>query len=139
MGIRVNRVELKSIDPPPSVQESMEKQMKAEREKRAAILNAEGAKQSAILTAEGSRTSAILSAEGDARAQVLRADGEAQAIQRVVSAIKEADVDPQVLAYQYVQSLPELANGSANKVWVVPAELSAAMKVLSGAFTDSRT
>lgn len=138
-GIRVNRVELKSIDPPPSVQESMEKQMKAEREKRAAILNAEGAKQSAILTAEGSRTSAILSAEGDARAQVLRADGEAQAIQRVVSAIKEADVDPQVLAYQYVQSLPELANGSANKVWVVPAELSAAMKVLSGAFTDSRT
>lgn len=137
-GIRVNRVELKSIDPPPSVQESMEKQMKAEREKRAAILNAEGAKQSAILTAEGSRESAILSAEGDARAQVLRADGEAQAIQRVVSAIKTADVDPQVLAYQYVQSLPELANGSANKVWVVPAELSAAMSRLSGAFTPDQ-
>ncbi len=138
-GIRVNRVELKSIDPPPSVQESMEKQMKAEREKRAAILNAEGAKQSAILTAEGSRQASILSAQGDAQAQVLRADGEAQAIQRVVSAIKAAEVDPQVLAYQYLQALPDMANGSANKVWVVPAELSSAMAQLSGAFTKDST
>ncbi|MFN8126361.1 MAG: SPFH domain-containing protein [Candidatus Nanopelagicales bacterium] len=133
-GIRVNRVELKSIDPPPSVQESMEKQMKAERDKRAAILNAEGAKQSAILNAQGSREAAVLTAEGDARARVLNADAEAQAIHRVVQAIKEAEVDPQVLAYQYVQALPTLAEGSANKVWVVPAELSRAMEHLGTAF-----
>lgn len=133
-GIRVNRVELKSIDPPPSVQESMEKQMKAERDKRAAILNAEGAKQSAILNAQGAREAAILSAEGDAKAKVLGAQAQAESIQRVVAAIKEAQVDQEVLAYEYLQALPALAEGSANKVWVVPAELTQAMGRLGGAF-----
>ncbi len=133
-GIRVNRVELKAIDPPPSVQESMEKQMKAERDKRAAVLNAEGAKQSAILTAQGQRESQILSAEGDAKAQVLRAEAEAEAISRVFTAIHESDVDDQTLAYQYLQMLPQIANGDANKVWVVPAELSSAMEGLGRAF-----
>jgi regulator of protease activity HflC (stomatin/prohibitin superfamily) len=133
-GIRVNRVELKAIDPPPSVQESMEKQMKAERDKRAAILSAEGAKQSAILTAQGRREAEILNAEGDARARVLRADAEAEAINRVFSAIHTADADPQVLAYQYLQALPHIANGTANKVWVLPAEVSRAMDSLSQAF-----
>ncbi|MAT62082.1 MAG: hypothetical protein CMH41_10635 [Micrococcales bacterium] len=133
-GIRVNRVELKAIDPPPSVQDSMEKQMKAERDKRAAILNAEGAKQSAILTAQGQRESQILSAEGDAKAQVLRAEAEAEAIARVFTAIHESDVDDQTLAYQYLQMLPQIANGDANKVWVVPAELSSAMEGLGRAF-----
>ncbi len=133
-GIRVNRVELKAIDPPPSVQDSMEKQMKAERDKRAAILNAEGAKQSAILTAQGQRESQILSAEGDAKAQVLRAEAEAEAIARVFTAIHESDVDDQTLAYQYLQMLPQIANGDANKVWVVPAELSTAMEGLGRAF-----
>lgn len=136
-GIRVNRVELKSIDPPPSVQESMEKQMKAERDKRAAILNAEGAKQSAILTAQGARESSVLTAEGEAQARVLRANAEAESIRRIVESIKESDVDQRVLAYQYLQSLPTIANGTANKVWVVPAELSKAMAALGGAFTDS--
>ncbi len=133
-GIRVNRVELKSIDPPPSVQESMEKQMKAERDKRAAILNAEGAKQSAILNAQGAREAAILSAEGDAKAKVLGAEAQAESIQRVVAAIKEAQVDQEVLAYEYLQALPALAEGSANKVWVVPAELTQAMGRLGSAF-----
>lgn len=133
-GIRVNRVELKAIDPPPSVQDSMEKQMKAERDKRAAILNAEGAKQSAILTAQGQRESQILSAEGDAKAQVLRAEAEAEAIARVFTAIHESNVDDQTLAYQYLQMLPQIANGDANKVWVVPAELSSAMEGLGRAF-----
>ncbi|MEI2715959.1 MAG: SPFH domain-containing protein [Candidatus Nanopelagicales bacterium] len=136
-GIRVNRVELKSIDPPPSVQESMEKQMKAERDKRAAILNAEGAKQSAILTAQGARESSVLTAEGEAQARVLRANAEAESIRRIVESIKESDIDQRVLAYQYLQSLPTIANGTASKVWVVPAELSKAMAALGGAFGDS--
>ena len=133
-GIRVNRVELKAIDPPPSVQDSMEKQMRAERDKRAAILSAEGSKKSAILTAEGERESQILSAEGDARARVLRAEAEAEAIARVFGAIHAADADEQVMAYQYLQQLPNIANGTANKVWVVPAELSSAMDGLGKAF-----
>jgi regulator of protease activity HflC (stomatin/prohibitin superfamily) len=133
-GIRVNRVELKAVDPPTSVQETMEKQMRAEREKRASILTAEGFKQSQILTAEGERQSAILRAEGDAQARVLRAEGEAEAIQKVFDAIHTGGADAQVLAYQYIQALPALANGTANKVWVIPAELSAAMANLGSAF-----
>lgn len=108
--------------------------MKAERDKRAAILNAEGAKQSAILTAQGAREAAILSAEGDAKAKVLGAEAQAESIQRVVAAIKEAQVDQEVLAYEYLQALPALAEGSANKVWVVPAELTQAMGRLGSAF-----
>jgi regulator of protease activity HflC (stomatin/prohibitin superfamily) len=132
----VNRVELKAVDPPASVQDTMEKQMRAEREKRANILQAEGLKQSQILTAEGEKQSAILRAEGDAQARVLRAQGEAEAIQKVFDAIHAGDADPQVLAYQYIQALPTIANGSANKVWVVPAELTKAMENLGSAFTQ---
>ncbi len=133
-GIRVNRVELKAVDPPASVQETMEKQMRAEREKRASILTAEGFKQSQILTAEGEKQSAILRAEGEAQSRILRAEGEAQAIQKVFDAIHAGDADEKVLAYQYIQALPALANGTANKVWVIPAELSKAMENISSAF-----
>ena len=135
-GVRVNRVELKAIDPPASIKDSMEKQMRAERDKRAAILNAEGFKQSQILTAEGEKQSAILKAEGGAQAAVVRADGEAQAIARVFKAIHDADPDPKLLAYQYIQSLPAIAQGDSNKIWIVPAELTAAMALLSKGFRD---
>jgi regulator of protease activity HflC (stomatin/prohibitin superfamily) len=136
-GVRVNRVELKAIDPPVSIKDSMEKQMRAERDKRAAILNAEGFKQSAILSAEGEKQAAILKAEGDAQAAVLRADGESQAIRRVFGAVHEADADPKLLAYQYLQALPAIAQGDSNKVWVIPAELSAAMGNLAAAFSGA--
>jgi regulator of protease activity HflC (stomatin/prohibitin superfamily) len=129
-GLRVNRVELKAIDPPPSIQDSMEKQMRADRDKRAAILTAEGFKQAQILTAEGERQAAILRAEGDAAAQVLLAEGEAKAITTVFQAIHDGDPDQKVLAYQYLQMLPELAKGDANKVWVVPSEIGRALEGL---------
>jgi regulator of protease activity HflC (stomatin/prohibitin superfamily) len=136
-GIRVNRVEIKSIDPPPTIQEAMEKQMRAERDRRATILTAEGVKQSQILTAEGAQQAAILTAEGEKQAAILRADGEAQAIQRVFDAIHQADPDPKLLSYQYLQMLPKLAQGSANKVFVIPSEFSQAItglgSMLSGA------
>jgi regulator of protease activity HflC (stomatin/prohibitin superfamily) len=138
-GVRVNRVELKAIDPPASIKDSMEKQMRAERDKRAAILNAEGFKQSQILTAEGEKQAAILKAEGGARAAVLRAEGEAKAIHQVFDAVHEADADPKLLAYQYVQALPQIAAGASNKVWVVPAELSQAMGMLATAFGGGST
>lgn len=137
-GVRVNRVELKAIDPPPSVQESMEKQMRAERDKRAAILTAEGEKQSQILTAEGARQAEILRAEGDAQAAVLRAQGEAEAIAKVFEAIHTANPDEKVLAYQYLQQLPAIANGNASKVWVIPAELSGAAEKIAKAFNPEK-
>ena len=133
-GIRVNRVEIKAIDPPLSIKDSMEKQMRAEREKRATILNAEGEKQAAILTAEGERAAAILRAEGAAQSTALRAEGEAKAIQTVFGAVKAANPDERVMAYQYLQQLPAIANGQASKVWVLPAELSGAMAAFSSAF-----
>ena len=133
-GVLVNRVELKAIDPPPSVQESMEKQMRAERDKRAVILTAEGEKQSQILTAEGERQAEILRAEGDAQAAILRADGEAAAIKKVFGAVHDANPDEKVLAYQYLQQLPAIANGSASKIWVIPAELSGAAEQIMKAF-----
>ena len=133
-GIRVNRVEIKAIDPPATVQQAMEMQMRAEREKRATILNAEGIRQSAILTAEGSKQAAILTAEGDARAAIVRAEGEATAIQTVFDAIHRADPDPKLLAYQYLQALPQIAASPSNKLWIVPAELSAAVSQLGEAF-----
>jgi regulator of protease activity HflC (stomatin/prohibitin superfamily) len=133
-GIRVGRVELKAIDPPHSIQDAMEKQMRAERDRRAVILTAEGTKQAAILTAEGARQAAILSAEGDARAAVLRAEGEATAIGTVFQAIHAGDPDPKLLAYQYLLTLPKLAEGSANKLWIVPSELTEAMKGIGRAF-----
>jgi regulator of protease activity HflC (stomatin/prohibitin superfamily) len=129
-GIRVNRVEIKAIDPPPSIQDSMEKQMRADREKT--ILTAEGFKQSQILTAEGERQAAILKAEGDAQAAVLRADGEAQAIQKVFDAIHAGNPDQKLLAYQYLQTLPQIARGDSNKVWIVPSELGEALKGIGG-------
>jgi regulator of protease activity HflC (stomatin/prohibitin superfamily) len=126
-GIRVNRVELKAIDPPASIQETMEKQMRADREKRAAILNAEGVKQSQILTAEGEKQSAILKAEGQRQAMILQAEGQAQAIATVFKAIHDGDADPKLLAYQYLQMLPQIAQGEANKMWIIPSELTQAL------------
>ena len=137
-GIRVNRVELKAIDPPHSVQDSMEKQMRAERDRRAAILNAEGVKQSQILTAEGDRQSSILRAEGQAQSAVLRAQGEARAIHEVFSAIHKANPDSKLLAYQYLQMLPQIAQGSANKVWIVPTELTQALGGIGQALGGGR-
>lgn len=138
-GIRVNRVELKSIDPPQSIQGSMEQQMRAERDRRAAILTAEGVKQSQILTAEGDKQAAILRAEGSAQAAILTAEGEARAILQVFDAVHRGDADPKLLAYQYLQTLPKLASSPANKVWVIPSELTGALgqftKGFAGAFT----
>src|SRR6184192_368782 len=132
-GIRVNRVELKAIDPPSTIQEAMEQQMRADRNKRAAILTAEGVKQSQILTAEGEKQSAILRAEGQREAQILNAEGQAKAIGTVFSAIHSGDPDPKLLAYQYVQALPEIAHGEANKVWIIPSEFAQALGHLGGA------
>jgi regulator of protease activity HflC (stomatin/prohibitin superfamily) len=132
-GIRVNRVELKAIDPPSSVQESMEKQMRADRDKRAAILNAEGVKQSQILEAEGEKQSAILRAEGRRQSQILEAEGQAKAIDTVFKAIHEGRPDSELLAYQYVQALPEIAHGEANKVWIIPSEFGHALGRLGSA------
>jgi regulator of protease activity HflC (stomatin/prohibitin superfamily) len=126
-GIRVNRVELKAIDPPGSIKDSMEKQMRADREKRATILQAEGQKQSAILTAEGEKQAAVLRAEGQRQATILQAEGQAKAIDTVFKAIHEGNPDPQLLAYQYVQALPLIAQGESNKVWIVPAEFQRAL------------
>jgi regulator of protease activity HflC (stomatin/prohibitin superfamily) len=131
-GIRVNRVELKAIDPPASVQSSMEKQMRAERDRRATILTAEGIKQSQILTAEGDKQSAILRAEGQAQAAILNAQGEARAIGQVFDAIHRGNPDQKLLAYQYLQMLPKIAQGDANKLWIVPSELGEALKGLGG-------
>ncbi|MBD8485732.1 SPFH/Band 7/PHB domain protein [Frigoribacterium sp. CFBP 8759] len=137
-GIRVGRVELKAIDPPLSIQDSMEQQMRAERNRRAAILTAEGTKQSQILEAEGSRQSSILKAEGDAKAQVLRAQGEAEAIATVFNAIHAGDPDPKLLAYQYLQTLPKIADGSANTMWIIPSELTEALKGIGQGFFAPR-
>ena len=130
-GIRVHRVELKSVDPPASVKDTMEKQMRADREKRAAILQAEGVKQAQILQAQGEKEAAILKAEGASRASVLAAEGQAKAIQTVFQAIHEGNPDPKLLAYQYLQVLPQIAQGDANKVWVIPSELTRALGGIS--------
>lgn len=148
-GLRVSRVELKAIDPPHSIQDSMEKQMRAERDRRAAILTAEGSKQSQILEAEGLRQSEILRAEGQAKAQVLRAKGDAEAqvllakgeseaIERVFAAIHEGDADDKLLAYQYLQTLPKLAEGDANKLWIIPSELTDALQGVGRGFFEGR-
>jgi regulator of protease activity HflC (stomatin/prohibitin superfamily) len=149
-GIRVGRVEIKAIDPPASIQESMERQMKADREKRAMILTAEGQresairsaegnKQSQILTAEGAKQAAILNAEAERQSRILRAEGEraaralqaqgqAKAIETVFAAIKSGKPTPELLAYQYLQTLPEMAKGEANKVWIVPSDFGKALE-----------
>jgi regulator of protease activity HflC (stomatin/prohibitin superfamily) len=133
-GIRVTRVEIKAIDPPKSVIDAMEKQMRAEREKRAAILTAEGLRQAQILTADGDRQGNVLRAEGEKQSAILRAEGQATAIGAVFQSIHENDPDPKLLAYQYLQTLPQLAQGSGNTVWMVPSELTGALKMLSSAF-----
>ncbi len=149
-GLRVVRVELKAIDPPPSIQDSMERQMKADREKRATILTAEGHreaaiataqgnKQAAILTAEGAKQAAILDAEADRQSRMLRAQGEraarfyqaqgqAKAIEKVFAAIKAGKPTPELLAYQYLQTLPQMAQGDANKMWIVPSDFGKALE-----------
>ena len=144
-GLRVGRVELKAIEPPGSIQDSMEKQMRADRDKRAAILSAEGSKQSAILTAEGERQAAVLKARGESEAAVLRAEaeakaqaararGQAEAITTVFRAIHEGHPDQSLLAYQYMQMLPQIAQGDANKVWIVPSEIGKALEGIGGLF-----
>src|SRR6185369_10692359 len=133
-GIRVNRVELKAIEPPKSIIDAMEKQLRAERDKRATILTAEGLRQSQILTAEGAKQSAILTAEGQARAQVLLADGQAKAIDTVFTAIHQGRPDPELLAYQYLQVLPKIAEGSGSQVWMIPSELTKALDGFASAF-----
>jgi regulator of protease activity HflC (stomatin/prohibitin superfamily) len=137
-GIRVNRVELKAVDPPASIQEAMEKQMRAERDRRAAILTAEGVKQSQILTAEGEKQSAILRAEGRREAQILEAEGQSKAIETVFDAIHRGDADPKLLAYQYLQVLPQIAQGESNKVWIIPSEVTAALGQLGAALPRGR-
>ena len=136
-GIRVGRVELKAIDPPHSIQDSMEKQMRAERDRRALILTAEGTKQSAILTAEGQRQAEILKAEGDKQAAVLRAQGEAEAIKTVFDAIHAGNPDEKLLAYQYLLTLPKIAESASSKLWIIPSEFTDALKGMSGAFSGS--
>jgi regulator of protease activity HflC (stomatin/prohibitin superfamily) len=136
-GIRVTRVEIKAIDPPKSVKDAMEKQMRAEREKRAAILTAEGVRQSKILTAEGDKQSEILRAEGDRQGAILRAEGEAAAIAQVFQAIHDNDPDPKLLAYQYLQTLPQIANGPGNTFWVIPGEVTTALKAVTSAFSGA--
>ena len=125
-GIRIDRVEIKSVSPPADIKEAMEKQMRAERDRRAAILTAEGTKQAAILTAEGEKQAAVLTAEGQRQAAILRAEGEAKAIATVFSAIHAGDADRKLLAYQYLQMLPKLAEGESNKVFVIPSEFTQA-------------
>jgi regulator of protease activity HflC (stomatin/prohibitin superfamily) len=137
-GIKVTRVEIKAIEPPPSIRDSMEKQMRAERDRRAAILNAEGVKQSQILTAEGEKQAAVLRAEGDRQARILQAEGQAKAIRTVFDAVHQANPDAKVMAYQYLQALPQIAAGSANKMWIVPTELTRALEGLGDAFGGVR-
>jgi regulator of protease activity HflC (stomatin/prohibitin superfamily) len=132
-GIKVMRVEIKAIEPPPSIRDSMEKQMRAERERRAVILNAEGNKQAQILTAEGEKQAMVLRADGERQAAILEADGQAKAISTVFSAIHTANPDAKVMAYQYLQALPQIADGAANKVWVLPVELTRALDGIGSA------
>ncbi len=143
-GIKVKRVELKGIDPPASIQDSMEKQMRAERDKRATVLNAEGVRQSQVLTADGEKQGNILRAQGEREAMILRAQasreaeilkaqGQAQAISTVFSAIHAGRPDAELLSYQYLQMLPEIAKGDSNKLWIIPSELTKALEGLGGA------
>jgi regulator of protease activity HflC (stomatin/prohibitin superfamily) len=133
-GIRINRVEIKSVDPPATIQEAMEKQMRAERDRRAAILTAEGVKQSQILTAEGEKQSAVLKAEGAKTAAILRAEGDSKAIGTVFQAIHDGRPDQELLSYQYLQMLPQLAQGPANKIFVIPSEFTQALGNIGSAF-----
>jgi regulator of protease activity HflC (stomatin/prohibitin superfamily) len=136
-GLRVNRVEIKAIDPPMTIKDAMEKQMRAERAKRAAILEAEGQRQSQILKAEGDKQATVLRAEGNRTAQVLEAEGKSRAIDQVFQAVHRNDPDPKLLAYQYLQTLPQLAQGPGSSLFVIPSEVTAALQGVSRAFTDA--
>jgi regulator of protease activity HflC (stomatin/prohibitin superfamily) len=133
-GIRVTRVEIKTIDPPQTVKDAMEKQMRAEREKRAAILQSEGIQQAQIRTAEGDKQAAVLRAEGEKQSAILRAEGQAAAIKTVFQSIHDNDPDPKLLAYQYLQTLPQIAASPGSTMWMIPSELTSALRVLSSAF-----
>ncbi|OFM52322.1 hypothetical protein HMPREF2681_10850 [Corynebacterium sp. HMSC064H12] len=155
-GLRIARVELKAIEPPPSIQQSMEKQMKADREKRAMILTAEGTreadiktaegrKQAQILAAEGNKHAAILAAEAERQATILRAEGtraatyleaqgNARAIQKVNAAVKASQLTPEILAWQYLEKLPELANKDGNTVWMIPSQFGDSLESFARAF-----
>ncbi|WP_217185079.1 SPFH domain-containing protein, partial [Streptomyces sp. AC495_CC817] len=135
-GIRVNRVEIKAIDPPHTIKEAMEKQMRAERDKRAAILHAEGERQAKILTAEGTKQKDILEAQGAQQAMILRADGEAKAVELVFQAVHRNNADPKILAYKYLETLPHLASSDNNTFWVIPGELTEAVRTVTRAFGD---
>ncbi|GGT30877.1 SPFH domain-containing protein [Streptomyces kurssanovii] len=135
-GLRVNRVEIKAIDPPQSIKDAMQKQMRAERDKRAAILGAEGQRQSQILTAEGDKQSAVLRAEGNRTAEILKAEGQSRAIDEVFQAVHRNDPDPKLLAYQYLQTLPQLAQGQGSTFWVIPSEVTSALEGVSRAFGE---
>ncbi|MFI0827557.1 SPFH domain-containing protein [Streptomyces roseolus] len=136
-GLRVNRVEIKAIDPPQSIKDAMEKQMRAERDKRAAILGAEGQRQSQILTAEGDKQAAVLRAEGNRTAEILKAEGQSRAIDEVFQAVHRNDPDPGLLAYQYLQTLPQLAQGAGSTFWVIPGEVTTALQGVSRAFGEA--
>jgi regulator of protease activity HflC (stomatin/prohibitin superfamily) len=136
-GLRVNRVEIKAIDPPKTIKDAMEKQMRAERDKRAAILSAEGQRQSQILTAQGDKQGAILRAEGERAAAILKAEGQSRAIDEVFQSVHRNDPDPKLLAYQYLQVLPQLAQGDGNTFWVIPSEVTSALQGVSRAFTEA--
>lgn len=155
-GLRISRVELKAIDPPSSIQASMEKQMKAEREKRAMILTAEGQREADIKTAEGEKQARILAAEGEKHASILAAEaerqammlkaegeraarylcaqGEARAIQKVNAAVKASKLTPEVLAYQYLEKLPKLAEGEGNVTWMIPTQFGDSLESFVRAF-----
>ncbi|MEV6378067.1 SPFH domain-containing protein [Streptomyces sp. NPDC051773] len=138
-GIRVNRVEIKAIDPPATIKEAMEKQMRAERDKRAAILHAEGERQAKILTAEGTKQKDILEAQGTQQAMILRADGEAKAVELVFQAVHRNNADAKILAYKYLETLPHLASSDNNTFWVIPGELTEAIRTVTSAFGDRST
>src|SRR5258708_1555197 len=125
--------------PPKSIKDAMEKQLKAELERRAAIRRAEGVQQSQILTADGDKKGTILRAEGDKQSAILRAEGQAQAISTVFKSIHDGNPDPKLLAYQYLQTLPQLAQGQGNTVWMIPSELTGALRMLTSAFSGSGT
>lgn len=142
-GVKVNRVELQDITPPESVRVAMEKQMQAERNRRAEILNAEGEKQSLILRSEGHKMSqinqaeaekqaAILKAEGEARAQVLRAQAEADAIRNVADAVAQSKTDPAayLLAQKYIETLGQMTEGKDNKTVYIPYEATSVLSSL---------
>ncbi|MDO4928680.1 MAG: SPFH domain-containing protein [Corynebacterium sp.] len=160
-GLRISRVELKAIDPPPSIQQSMEMQMKADREKRAMILTAEGRREAEIRTAEGEKQAKILAAEGDKHAAILEAEaqrqamilraegeraakylqaqGEAKAVQKINAAIKTSQVTPEVLAYQYLEKLPQLAQGEGSTMWMIPSQFGDALESFARAFGSKDT